>query len=1116
MGHGEMGTTRRSKRQKPSPAETSAPSQGDATSTRAGRAPPGETEDAKALGEAQDLIASLREKSAAQDRNLKLMDSNLQIMQRHLSEERARVAELHGRLLGRAGGRDDAQNVRDAVRDHRDAVRDHLQERVFTGEEPPPGCPAHAARAGASGCPSYAAHAGDKRVAPETETKSGSPSAPSDTTHHAPAQTKQQTGARQTLRQDSFKEEPMALSALKELAMDSVLEGVTIADFSLPDQPLIYANHGFEEITGYSIEETVGHNCRFLQGPNTEPEKLAHIRRCISAGLPCTVQIKNYRKTGEEFINYLSLTPIRTARGRVTHYVGIQSDITELVNTRSAELDALKKATVAQVATDAKSKFLAHMSHEIRTPLNGLIAVGQLLEDTSLDRIQRDYVSTIRSSGETLQALIADILDFSRVEADKLVLRKEPFNPQAVIATVIKIVGLHSARMRLNIGYHLDENVPELVIGDAMRMQQVLLNTINNAIKFTEKGDIMIRMYIGKRRDAEEAFDRANRASCESEGASGGEEPTRQWREDETKRGMSNAFERATLTDWLELPKSLAAYDGPSTSGDKEPCAEGALDDEMALHFYVKDTGIGLSASSVSTIFNSFQQVDLSPTRKYDGTGLGLAISQKLCEAMGGRMWAESPGLGMGSTFHFSIRCEPVVHSAVSTEDATPAPVPGGARGCPIEAKKVTAARLAVRASGATTTAVKRMARTPSTMTFASMCNGRELRILLYDESKMMRQTLTTAIERWGVSVTTAESGDDIVAALDAGAGCDAKSAPYDIIVAEKSKTFVKAVRRWAESRKQIATKKRGEGDGPSAQPSAEGSVDDGARDGESSTPSVWCPKFILLTWPGYARSDSGDGFSWGNIEGLSRESLDNLNGSNSGSDAETRGTGTEVDDEVDEFLNSKEAEIMSRPVQHARLQKLLATVASDLFSSAETNRRGQGKDFQLSAMANGGGGQTAESQQPPAVAAPKPLPKKLRILLAEDHHINMKVACAVLAKCGHKDVTIAKDGVEVLEKVGKLPNGLDSFDVVLMDLHMPRMGGMECVRRLRAAFPDSTVPIVAVTADAVEESREKCLKNGFTAWISKPFRVEQLAGLLDEYSPQPTGGSSQQRAGGG
>ena len=115
----------------------------------------------------------------------------------------------------------------------------------------------------------------------------------------------------------------MALAALKELAMDSVQEGVTIADFSLPDQPLIYANHGFELITGYSIEETVGHNCRFLQGPDTEPEKLAHIRRCINAGERCTVQLKNYRKNGEEFINYLSLTPIRTAKGKVTHYVGI-------------------------------------------------------------------------------------------------------------------------------------------------------------------------------------------------------------------------------------------------------------------------------------------------------------------------------------------------------------------------------------------------------------------------------------------------------------------------------------------------------------------------------------------------------------------------------------------------------------------------------------------------------------------------------------------------------------------------------------------------------------------------------------------------------------------------
>ena len=1050
MGDGAV-TTRRSKRHRPSAEDESEPTQSDVA------APATASGDAKALEEARSLIVTLREKEAQQDRNLKVMDRNLMIMQRHLSEERARVAELHGRLLGRS-----------AVGD-RAGVREEVAVRVRSGEGPPPECPAHAAQAEPPrGCPMHA-HAGDKRPTPEDE---------------------QQEDVRRKVRQESFKEEPMALSSLKELAMDSVLEGVTIADFSLPDQPLIYANHGFEEITGYSIEETVGHNCRFLQGPNTEPEKLMHIRKCISAGLPCTVQLKNYRKTGEEFINYLSLTPIRTARGQVTHYVGIQSDVTELVNTRTAELDALKKATIAEAATDAKSKFLAHMSHEIRTPLNGLIAVGQLLEDTSLNRMQRDYVSTIRSSGETLQALIADILDFSRVEADKLVLRKEPFNPQAVIATVIKIVGLHSARLRLNIGYHLDENVPELVIGDAMRVQQVLLNTINNAIKFTEKGDIMIRMYVGKRRHAEESFARANQVASESDKTKDKETTTREWREEATRIGMKEAQGRATLTDWLERPKSVAMDDASTSSRDAE---DGG--DDMALHFYVKDTGIGLSSSSISTIFNSFQQVDLSPTRKYDGTGLGLAISQRLCEAMGGRMWAESPGLGMGSTFHFSIRCEPV-----TVEPNTEAvPVPGGARGCPIEAKKEAAARLAVRASGATTKTVESMVRTPSTMSFNTICNGRELRVLLFDESKMMRQTLSAAIARWGVSVTQASTSDDIVAALDIGADCDAKEVPYDVVIAEKSKTFVDAIRRWAESHKQISPR----GGAPSE---AAGSVQE---DGEAATPQVRVPKFILLTWPGYARSDSGDGLSWGNIEGLSRASLDNLN-SPSGSGGNTRVALTEVDEQVDDFLASRDAEEMPKPLQHARLQKVLATVATDIFSSAETNRRG--KDAPTRAEATGN--QSAESQQPERTSAFKPIPKKLRILLAEDHHINMKVACAVLAKCGHKDVTIAKDGVEVLEKISEVPNGLDAFDVVLMDLHMPRLGGMECVRKLRAQFPESRVPIVAVTADAVEESREKCLKNGFTAWISKPFRVEQLAGLLDEYSPGNT--ASRARAAGG
>ena len=293
--------------------------------------------------------------------------------------------------------------------------------------------------------------------------------------------------------------------AVKELAMDSCAEGITIADFTQPDQPLIYANIGFEVMTGYSVQEAVGHNCRFLQDAGTEQSELDKVRTAIKAGEACTVVLKNYKKSGEEFMNQLSLTPIRDADGQVVYYVGIQSDVTELFKRRDVELSALKKVAHAEAATEAKSRFLAHMSHEIRTPLNGLIAVGQLLEDTNLDRLQREYVSQVRTSGDTLQSLISDILDFSRVEADKVTLQSEPFYPETVICNVMQLTATQSATKRLNIGYHVDSGVPKVVMGDAMRLQQVMLNLVSNAIKFTDSGNIMVRLYLGREETTEVA-----------------------------------------------------------------------------------------------------------------------------------------------------------------------------------------------------------------------------------------------------------------------------------------------------------------------------------------------------------------------------------------------------------------------------------------------------------------------------------------------------------------------------------------------------------------------------------------------------------------------------------
>ncbi|MFN0171802.1 MAG: SpoIIE family protein phosphatase [Bryobacteraceae bacterium] len=123
---------------------------------------------------------------------------------------------------------------------------------------------------------------------------------------------------------------------LRERALAATAEGVVIADARLPDNPIIYANAGFERLTGYSVEDVLGRNCRFLQGPNTDWDSLERLRSAIRQKQECTIQLLNYRKDGSTFWNRLSVTPIRDAAGEVTHYIGVQSDITEQKRTEEA------------------------------------------------------------------------------------------------------------------------------------------------------------------------------------------------------------------------------------------------------------------------------------------------------------------------------------------------------------------------------------------------------------------------------------------------------------------------------------------------------------------------------------------------------------------------------------------------------------------------------------------------------------------------------------------------------------------------------------------------------------------------------------------------------------
>lgn len=130
------------------------------------------------------------------------------------------------------------------------------------------------------------------------------------------------------------------LYLLKDRALEGASEGITISDPNLPDNPLIYVNSGFEAMTGYSKDEVIGRNCRFLQGPQTSRLAAEEIRQAIACQRPCVVEILNYRKDGSTFWNRLSITPVRDANGQVTHYIGIQSDITERKRTE----DLLRQA----------------------------------------------------------------------------------------------------------------------------------------------------------------------------------------------------------------------------------------------------------------------------------------------------------------------------------------------------------------------------------------------------------------------------------------------------------------------------------------------------------------------------------------------------------------------------------------------------------------------------------------------------------------------------------------------------------------------------------------------------------------------------------------------------
>jgi PAS domain S-box-containing protein len=408
---------------------------------------------------------------------------------------------------------------------------------------------------------------------------------------------------------------------LYEAAQETQRRLTDIIDF-LPDPTMVIDeasrvvawNRAMERLTGVAAQDMLGKGdyeyaipfygerrpilIDLVRMPHEEfVRKYAHIGRqgSVLAGETFVPHLR-----GTSGYLYATASALHDSKG---DFAGAIETIRDLTERKQAEVELQHAKEAAEAATHAKSAFLAMMSHEIRTPMNAIIGMSGLLLDTELTPDQREFAETIRSSGDALLTIINDILDFSKIEAGRMELERQAFDLRECVESALDLVKLRAAEKGLELACEIARDVPLAVIGDVTRLRQILVNLLNNAVKFTQQGEVVVTVA----------------KDIESRG----------------RGDIIPELSRDAETGSVSPPPRVPA----------------------SLHFTVRDTGIGIPADRLDRLFQAFSQVDASTTRKYGGTGLGLAVSKRLSELMGGTMWVESEGVpDKGSAFHFTIQ----------------------------------------------------------------------------------------------------------------------------------------------------------------------------------------------------------------------------------------------------------------------------------------------------------------------------------------------------------------------------------------------------------------------------------------------------------------------------